>query len=87
MNLSGADIKGAFLGLPFVVLIIVVINLILGFFFDSVYMSFVGFMGFAGSYLMGTLLLSLIFSAICIGIGGLIRGGISIVTVLRGLKK
>lgn len=83
MNLSGADIKGSLLGLPFVVAIIVVINLILGFAWSSGYMSFVGFINSVGSYLMGTLLLSLIFSGICIAIGGMIRGCMSLVGLIR----
>lgn len=83
MNLSGADIKNSLLGLPFVVVIIAVVNLILGFAWSSGYMSFVGFMNLVGSYMMGALLLSLIFSGICIFIGGLIRGVMSLVGVIR----
>lgn len=82
MNLSGADIKGSLRGLPFVILILVVLNLALGF-FGGVYRSFTSFMNLVGSYLMGTLLLSLIFSAICILIALLIRGIIELVSLIR----
>lgn len=78
MNLSGADIKNSLLGLPFVIIVIAVINLIFGFFIKSAYTDFLGFMNSAGSYLTGTLLLSLIFSAITIIIGLLFRGVISL---------
>ena len=74
MNLSGADIKGSLKGLPFVVLLIVIPNLILGFAWASGYRSFVHFMNVAGSFLMSTLLLSLIFSAITVAIGAIVRG-------------
>lgn len=87
MNLSGADIKGSLLGLPFVILVIAAINFILGFVWQFGYISFVGFMNLAGSYLMGTLLLSLIFSSFCIVIGGMIRGGMSLIDAIKRLKK
>lgn len=87
MNLSGADIKGSLLGLPFVLLLIAIPNVILGLVSSKAYGSFVGFMNTSGNYLMGTLLLSLIFSVIIVAIGGLVRGGISLVTLLKGIKK
>lgn len=87
MNLSGADIKGSLLGLPFLVLIIVAVNLILGFAWSAGYLGFIGFVNSVGSYLMGTLLLSLIFSSFCIVIGGMIRGGMSLIDVIKRLKK
>lgn len=73
MNLSGADIKGSLRGLPIVVLFIVIINLALGF-INPVYGGFTAFMGAAGGYLTGMLLLSVIFSAICLLFGLVIRG-------------
>ncbi len=73
MNLSGADIKGSLRGLPIVVLFIVIINFALGF-IKPVYGGFTAFMVSAGGYLTGMLLLSVIFSAICLLFGLVIRG-------------
>lgn len=87
MNLSGADIKGSCAGLPFVVIILVAANFMIGFFFNPVYTGFVSVLNVAGSYMTGTLLLSLIFSAICIMVGAIIRSFISLGGVLKKLRK
>lgn len=87
MNLSGADIKGALLGLPFLIFAIAAVDLILGFAWHTGYMAFVGAVNSAGSYLMGTLLLSLIFSAICLIIGGMIRGGMSLAAAVKNRRR
>lgn len=83
MNLSPADIKGSYVGLPFVVLFFVAVNFILGLVWSAGYAAFLGFVNAAGSYLMGALILSLIFSVFSLAIGGLIRGGMELFSVIK----
>lgn len=87
MNLSGADVKGALKGVPFFAIIFIVINLLLGFCFLPAYNSFIGVMNIAGSYLLGTLMLSLIFSLFYLALGGLVNGICAIVSRIKLLKK
>lgn len=72
MNLSGADIVGSLKGLPLVVLIVVALNFALGF-IGGVYQSFLSGVNLAGGYLVITLLLSLMFSAMCTVLALIIR--------------
>lgn len=85
MNLSGADIKGALMGLPFVIGFLFALNLALGFL--PVYGGFTSFMNAAGGYLAGTLLLSLVFSLIAVAIGAVGRGIVFGVSRLKNLRK
>lgn len=66
MNFSVPDFKGSLGALPFIILIIVIINLILGFIFKSIYPKYIQITWIAGSYLISMLLLSLLFSLVTI---------------------
>jgi hypothetical protein len=83
MNLSGADIKNSLLGLPVVIILLAIINIVLGLFIPSIYTSFASFMNVAGSYLLETLFLSLIFSLICIVIGAILRAVFKLINIKR----
>ncbi|MDE7209490.1 MAG: hypothetical protein K2O31_06360, partial [Clostridia bacterium] len=87
MNLSGADIKSAVTGIPFVIIIITVTNILLGFCFFSVYNKFILFMSTAGNYLIGALFISLIFSMSYVTLGGIGKLGINIIKRIKVLKK
>ena len=72
MNLSGADIKGALGALPLLCGILVIVNLVLGLILPGVYEGFTFVMNRAGAYLSGMLLLSLVFSVVCVAVALLI---------------
>ena len=73
INLSNADIKGALLGLPFFILLLVIINAVLYFIPFNVYEPFLGVMFTGGSYLLVTLVISLMFSIVLVLIALIIR--------------
>ncbi len=83
MNMSGADIKSSLLSLPILCVLIIAVNLILGLGFHTAYTRFVNGVNLMGAYLTGMLLLSLIFSFFYLALGLLVRGGISIVGLIR----
>lgn len=71
MNLSGPDIQGSIKGCLLLIVLIVALNLILG--FTPIYNDFLDVMNLGGGYLFTALLLSLIFSLIMLAIGILLR--------------
>jgi hypothetical protein len=87
MNLSGADIKNSLTGLPMVIILLALVNVILGLFVKGAYSSFVHFMNMCGCYLMGTLFLSLVFSLICLAVGGIVKLILTLVGVVKHSQK
>ncbi len=79
VTLSGADIKGALPALPMLAGVLLLINLILGFFAYEAYGSFLAAMSAFGGYLVGLMCLSVILSLSCIVLLLLIRLIIGIV--------
>ena len=73
MNLSNADIKGALKGLPLFLILLIIVNLII------YYVPFLGYTGFnnlmvmGGAYLLGTLIISFVFSLILLVLSALIK--------------
>lgn len=82
MNLSGADIKGSLVGLPFVLLVIVALNFAFGF-IGGLYAGFLSVINLAGGYLIITLALSLMFSAMCTLIALAVRGVLALFGIGR----
>lgn len=81
MNLSGADIKGSLVAIPLLVVILLAINLIIGLIFKGFYGDYLAVMNNAGSFLICTLALSLVFSAMCLALAGVIK------TIVWGIGK
>lgn len=77
MNLSTADIKGALPSLPFIIIIIVLVNVILGNLASGLYYSYLGFINMVGSFLMAMLIFSLVVSL----------GYILVVVIIKGILK
>lgn len=73
MNLSNADIKCALLGLPFLVIILALVNVLLYFVLYNWYEPFLNVMFLGGSYLIVTLSISLVFSLVLVLFASLIR--------------
>ena len=73
MNLSKADIVSSLRALPFLIVFIVIFNLIFYYFLSSVYATAVYYIHFAGSYILGIMLISLILSVVVLAIAALIR--------------
>lgn len=86
MNLSGADIKGALPAIPIFAILIFIVNIIIGYVAPSAYQGFLKCINFAGSFVTVVLFLALIFSLMYVAVGGLLRGGVSIVKAIK-LKK
>lgn len=83
VNLSGADIKGSLGALPWLIGIILAVNLALGLIFDGVYRSFVRVMCTAGGYIAAMLLISLIFSLFLLVIALAVKGVIAIPKMIK----
>ena len=62
MNMSGADIKGTLTALPFLIGLIVVLNLILGLAWVDGYRAYVDFMNSVGMWIIAILLLAIGFA-------------------------
>ena len=74
MNLSGADIKSALGAIPILAVVLIVLNLILGYLTGSFYLTYLGFVNRAGGYLIGVLTLSLVLSALCVAVAAVVKG-------------
>ena len=83
MNLSGADLKGALPSLPFVIIIIVGANLLLGYFTSGLYISYLNFMNMIGSFLLAILIFSLVISLGYILVVVIIKYGIKLIIKLK----
>ncbi len=79
MNLSSADLKGALPSLPFIIIIIVALNLILGNLSTSIYVSYLSFMNMIGSFLMAILIFSLVISLGYILVAAVIKYGLKLI--------
>ncbi len=86
MNLSGADIKNALPALPSLVGFIVVINILLGVISQDICITFGVAMNVVGSYLLGVLLLSLVFALFCLAVAAIARGIIFLVGRVKSAK-
>ena len=75
MSLSGADLKGSLVAIPLLLIIILAVNLVIGFIFGGVYNSFLIMMNSAGGFLICILMLSLVLSAICLALAVTFKGG------------
>ena len=84
MNLSNADIKCALLGLPFLVVILALVNVLLYYLLVNWYEPFLNIMFLGGSYLLVTLLISLLFSLVLVLFASLIR---LIIVILKPRNK
>ena len=73
MSLSVADIKNSVRAIPFIALILLVVNGLVRIISKNAYLGFTAFMHTMGSYLISFLMLSLIFSIIVLVIAFLIR--------------
>ncbi|MBO7215284.1 MAG: hypothetical protein J6V66_07340 [Clostridia bacterium] len=74
MNLSGADIKGSLVAIPLMVIIILAVNLVIGLIPFGVYDVFLGVVSNLESFLISTLILALVLSAMCLVVGFIIKG-------------
>ena len=83
MNLSTADIKGALPSLPFIIIIIVLLNVILGNLATGLYLSYLNFINMVGSFLMAMLIFSLVVSLGYILVVVLIKYGIGALSKLK----
>ncbi len=83
MNLSGADIKSALGALPILAIVLIVVNLIMGYLTGSVYYTFLEHMNKFGGYLAGVLTFSLLLSVACVAIAAVVRGLISLIARRR----
>jgi len=70
MNLSNADIKGSLKGLPYFLLVVAILNVI--FYFIN-YSGFLNTVVYLGTYMIATMVISLIFSLVLVSIAGIIR--------------
>ena len=77
VNLSGADIKNALPSIPVLIILLLALNFGLGFTLPDVYEQFLWTMNYAGGYLFGVLLLSVVLSLAYVALGWVVR------TVLR----
>ena len=84
MNLSNADIKCALLGLPFLVVILALVNVLLYYLLTNWYEPFLNIMFLGGSYLLVTLSISLLFSIVLVLFASLIR---LIIVILKPRNK
>ena len=73
MNLSRADLKGTLVGMPFLLLLIVLVNIVIGYIFKPAYAGYLNFMAHAGVYLCVILFMSLVFSLISLILAFIIR--------------
>ena len=83
MNLSTADIKGALPSLPFIIIIIVLVNVILGNLATGLYLSYLNFINMVGSFLMAMLIFSLVVSLGYILVVVVIKYGIGALSKLK----
>ncbi len=73
MNMSGADIKGTLTALPFLIGLIVIMNVILGFAWFDGYRAYVNFMNDIGVWIIALLSLSIGFALFYLVVGALIQ--------------
>ena len=73
VTMSGADIKGSLVAIPLLIVILAIVNIVLGLLIPSAYVDFLGAMHVGGSFLIGLLFLSLVFSAMFVVIALIIR--------------
>ena len=69
MNLSQADLKGTLIALPFIVILLLIVNYVIYFINKDVYQSFNNVMITGEVYLILILSMSLIFSLLTLVIG------------------
>lgn len=79
MNLSEEDIKCAVSSVALIIVILIIVNLILGFAAQSAYSSYVLWMNAAGGFLAGTMTLSIMYSIAYVLMALSIKGGAAIV--------
>ena len=72
VNLSGADIKNALPSIPMLILLLIVVNSVLNLAFPALYGDFLWTMNYAGGYLFGILLLSVVLSLAYVVLGFII---------------
>lgn len=80
MNLSKQDIKGSLPSLPFILLIIVLVNIILGIISSDLYDNYLYIVNILGSFLTSSLIFSLIISLCYVIISTIIRLLIKLIT-------
>lgn len=73
MSLSGADIKGSLVAIPLMIVLLLAVNLVLGLIPFGIYDDFLGVMSFGSSFLLCTLILSLVLSVLCLAAGIIIK--------------
>lgn len=73
MNLSGADLKGTVIAIPFMILVIFGVNFLIWAINKDAYASFVRVASVGGTYLLLLLFMSLVFSLIVLVFGFLIH--------------
>ena len=73
MNMSGADIKGTLTALPFLIGIIIALNLILGFAWGKGYAAYAGFMASAGVWIITILMIAIIFALFYLVVGWILH--------------
>ena len=72
MNLSKADLKGTLIAIPFLAAIIILLNVIFGFWITSAYPGFLNIMAYGEVYLGVILLMSLAFAILSLSLALLI---------------
>ncbi len=72
MNLSKADLKGTIIAIPFIIIILAIINFILYYVSKNAYDAYISVMWIGGMYLLSILLLSLLYSLLSLGIAAII---------------
>ena len=73
MNLSSADIKGSLGSIPLIVVLLIIVNTIMYFVGGVGYNAFLEGVSVASAYLIAVLSLSLVFSAVILALGLIIR--------------
>ena len=74
MTLSTADLKGSYVAIPLLLLLILGANLVIGFLFGGVYNDFLVIMNSAGGFVVCMLMLSLVLSALCLFFTIILKG-------------
>ncbi|MBO5851136.1 MAG: hypothetical protein J6R29_02250 [Clostridia bacterium] len=73
MNLSSADIKGSLGSIPLIIVLLIIVNVALYFIGENAYYGFLEAVSVGSAYLVAVLSLSLVFSAMILALGLIIK--------------